>query len=49
MGCGREKMRCDLLDGISNIVLMTLGWLSYLMKGNIVEISDKNDVRKVEV
>ena len=33
-----KKMRCDLLDGIWKIVMMTLDLLSYLMKGSIVKI-----------
>ena len=34
---GEKKILCDLLDGIWEVSLITLGWLSYLMKGSIVE------------
>ena len=31
----KKKIQCDLLDGIWKVVIVTLGWLSYLLKGSI--------------
>ena len=32
---GEQKVLCDWIDGIWKIVMMTLGWMSYLMMVSI--------------